>query len=275
MPIYNRRTLRQRLGREFLRDTLVGRTSGSWGTVGSYNIIDSSQADPTASGEQLYTRQYLRLLGSAGFIQDIRVGSFNTGSGAFVGNQALATTIFSGMPFEVHALVSPAEKDRALDEIISSLRYRQEVAINAIVDGYIYSIGPDIKRILDVRYLTDPTDSLSLGEHGITWWKREVTGSGTQLRINKALEASHQLIIEALLEPTLGSGDLATVNLLREDVVMWGAAAKCIWLVEQRAPSQEAGRYKERRREAEAKYTRLARRFGPKIATKVQLDEWW
>src|SRR3990167_10656208 len=124
-PVYNRRGLRQDLGRDYLRETLVGQTSGSWGLqAGSANIIDSAQADPTASGEQMYHRHYLRLLGSAGFIQDVRVGSFNTGSGAFMGAQTLATTIFSGMPFEVAGLISPAEKDMALDAVIRDVRVR-------------------------------------------------------------------------------------------------------------------------------------------------------
>mgnify|MGYP001611606624 FL=1 len=99
MPVYNRRTLRQDLSREWLHDIVIGQTSGSWGLqAGSYNIIDSAQADPTASGEQLYFRHWLSLLGSAGKIQDLRVGSFNTGSGAYLGAQTLATAIFSGMP---------------------------------------------------------------------------------------------------------------------------------------------------------------------------------
>src|SRR3990172_1927509 len=119
MPVISRRTLRQRLGQEILRDTVVGQTSGSWGTqAGSLNIIDSSLADPTASGESLYHRHYLRLLGSIGLLQDLRVGTFNAGSGAFLAAITAATTIISGMPFEVHALVSPAEKDRAIDGAI-------------------------------------------------------------------------------------------------------------------------------------------------------------
>ncbi len=273
MPTYSRRTLRQDLGKFHLHDTIVSTTSGSWGTqAGSINIYDSSLADPTASGESLYQRQWLRLLGSLGLIQDLRVGSFNTGSGAFLSALTLATTVFSGMPYELHAMVDPADKDRALDEVIEHIRVRQEKPIWAIDNGHFYSLGPDIQDVIDVRYLSQPTDSLNPGEHIVQWFKVESTGSGVQLRIHPSLPASYQLIVDALTSISLGSGDLATVNLPDEDTVLWGAAAQCFWFLESRAPGQEAGIYKARRQEAAREYTKLSQRFMPKITRRIQLD---
>lgn len=273
MPTYSRRTLRQHLGQFHLHDTIVSNTDGSWGvTVGSTNISDASRADPTASSESLYQRNWLRLLGSAGQIQDLRVGSFNTGSGTFLSAVTLATTVFSGMPYELHAMVDPADKDRALDEVIKHVRVRQEVPIWAIDHGHFYSLGPDIQDIIDLRYLSQPTDSLNLGEHAVQWWKTENTGSGVQLRINPSLPASYQLIIDALVTVSLGSGDLATVNIPDEDTVLWGAAAQCFWFLESRAPGQEATLYKARRQEAAREYTKLSRRFMPVVTRRIQLD---
>ena len=277
MPVYSRRELRQALGTEILRDTITGRTSGSWGTqAGSFNIVDSSQADPTASGEQLYQRAHLRLLGSAGWMQDLRVASFNTGSGAYVGLQTLATTVFSGMPFEVATLIPPTEKDIVLDRVIEQQRYRQEIALWSIADGQLYSLGPEIKDLIDLRYLSDPTDSLNQGEHAMQAWRVEATGSIRQLRVNPALPASYQLVADAILAVSLGAGDLATVNLPSREAVLWGAAARCYWLLEQRAPGQNAAAYRERRQEAARRYSQLMAQVQPRgIARKIQLDRLW
>lgn len=276
MPVYNRQTLRQRLSTEILRDTIVGATSGSIGTpAGTFHIVDSSQADPTACGEQLYHRHWLRLLGTTGRLQDLRVGSFNTGSGAFLGAVTLATTIFSGMPYEVHGLLDPSEKDIALDAVIKDLRTKDEQTLWSVDSLRIYSLGEEVLDVIDVRYYSDPAGSLSRGEGRFTWFALAHTASGQELRISSALPASYQIVYDAILTVSLGAEDLATVNLLSNELVMWGAAARCFWMLEQQSPGQEAGKYRERRREAARMYTKLSKRFEPKIARKIQLDEYY
>lgn len=276
MPTFNRRTLRQSLGRDYLHDTLVSTTTGSCGvTTGSLAIWDSSTADPTASGEGLYHRQWLRLVGSAGHIQDLRVGSWNTGSGAFVAAVTLATTVYSGMPYEVHATIKPTDKDRALDAVIQNVRVRRELTIDAINGGHIYSLGPDVVDVVGVRYFSDPAASLDRGEHAVDWWKHEATGSGNELRITPALYGSYQLVLDAITTVSLGAGDLATVNLPNDEWILWGAAARCLWMAEQQSPGQEAGRYSERRKESAREYSRLSSRFQPFVTRKIQLDELW
>ncbi len=274
MPVYSRRGLRQALGVSWLRDTVVGQTSGSWGTqAGSLNIVDSSQADPTASGEQLYQRHWLRLLGSAGVLQDTRVGSFNTGSGAFLSAVTAATTIFSGMPFEVHGLLSPAEKDRELNGVVNKLRVQQELPLAAVQDLHVYSLGPEVLDVLDVRYFSYPLASRN--EAQLIWYKLVSTATGQELRVSPSLEWSQQLVLDAVLAVSLGAGEQATINLPDQDWLLSGAAARCLWLVEQRSPGQEAAAYRNRRGEAAREFTRLSARFQPKIARKVQLDEPW
>jgi hypothetical protein len=274
MPTYNRRTLRQNLGRDWLHDTIVGQTSGSWGTqTGSLNIVDLNQADPTASGEQLYHRHWLRLMGSAGFIQDVRVGSFNTGSGAYLSAVTAATTIYSGMPFEVHGTISPTDKDRAIDAVIRDVRYQQELTIWAIDQGHIYSLGPNVLDVVDVRYYSDPANSLNRGEGHPHWFGFTQTASRNELRIAPSLRASYQLVIDAILAPSLGAGDLATVNLPSDEWILSGAAARCYWQLEQKGPGQETSKYKERRQEAARAFSGLSARFQPIISRKIQLDE--
>lgn len=223
----------------------------------------------------MYFRSHLRLLGSAGLLQDLRIGSFNTGSGAYLAAVTPATTIFSGMPFETHTLIDPKAKDRALDMVVKDVRIQQELPIWAIDQGHVYSLGTGVLDVLDVRYFSDPTDSLNLGEHKLTWWKYETTATGQQLRIYPALLASYQLVIDALLAVSLGAGDLATVNLLDDKQVLWGAAAHCYWQLEQKSPAQEAGQYRDRRREAAREHSKLAARFQPPSSRKIQLDEVW
>ncbi len=277
MPTYNRRTLRQHLSQEWLHDIVIGTTSGSWGTqAGSYNIIDSSQADPTASGEQLYQRHWLRLLGSAGLIQDLRIGSYNTGSGAYLGAQTLATTVFSGMPFEVHAKLSPADKDIAITRTIEGIgALQQEIPIWAIANGHDYSLGPEILDVIDAYYLSDPTDSLNIGRHQLQHFTLRKTATGQCLSIIPSLIASYQLVLSAITTISLGAGDLATVNLPSESLVLAGAAARCYWMLEQNA-GQNTKQYQERRLSAARQYNALAARFQPIATTrKIQLEEWW
>lgn len=277
MPVINRQTLRQHLGQEWLRDTLVGSTSGSWGTqAGSYNIVDKELADPTASGEQMYFRQHMRLLGSAGVLQDLRIGSFNTGSGAFVGAQTLATTIASGAPFEVHSLVTPDEKDAILDRVIEKVRYQAQVNIWAVPDSHIYSLGPDIKDVIEVRYQTNPAGSLDRGEHLVPFFDWRRTGSGYELFVSQALGASQRLVLDAVLAVSLGANDLATVYIPSEDWILSGAAARALWIAEQRSPGQEAGRYAARRGEVARQYSKLSARYMPSgLARRIQLGERW
>jgi hypothetical protein len=84
MPTYNRRYLRQRLGRDWLRDTIVGTVTlpCRWRRLSS----TPAHADPTMSGEQMYFRHWLRLTGPDGVIHDTRVASF----GCAVGDAASA-----------------------------------------------------------------------------------------------------------------------------------------------------------------------------------------
>lgn len=287
MPVFSRRSLRQRLGTEILHDTITGTTSGSWGTqAGSYNIVDSTKADPTMSGEQIYYRHHLRLLGSAGFIQDMRVGSFNTGSGAFVGAQTLATTIFSGMPYEVHRLISPTDKDKAIDAVISGIRNREKRDLWTIENMTVYSLGPEYLDIVGVSYYADPLGSLNQDEMPVIWHRFEqVTGAQplatvvytglplvSKLHIGVALPASYHLVMDAITSISLGAGDLATVNLQSDDLVIWGAAARCYWMAGRGEPAQETAEFDRQRKEAAREYTRLSQIYKPKITRKVQLD---
>jgi hypothetical protein len=179
------------------------------------------------------------------------------------------------MPFEVISLLSPVEMDRAIDRCIQDVRKLEELPLWSIDQKHEYSIGPEVIDVSDAYYFSDPTHSLDKGQRGLNWFGIVKTATGQELRIEPSLPASYQIIMKAVLEATLGAGDLATVNLPSDEPVLWGATSRCYWLVEQRSPGQEAIRYKELRREAAHAYTTLAQRFTPKITRRIQLDQPW
>jgi hypothetical protein len=130
--------------------------------------------------------------------------------------------------------------------------------------------------ILDVRYLADPTNSLNPDERQIPWFRVDATASeGKELRIAPALRASQKLILDTIQAVRLGEHDLAAVDMPSADLVLAGAAARCLWLLEQQSPGQEAARYRERRLEAARQYTKLAARFMPAVTRRIMLDEPW
>jgi hypothetical protein len=153
MPVYNRRYLRQRLGQEWLRDTIVGRVTATL-PVGSLNLQDVSLADPTMSGEAMYFRHWMRVTGPDGVIHDTRVASFNTGTGHFVMGVAAADNIEAGSVFEVHSQLSPQEKDRALDAVIRDIHVQREMQVDAVDGANVY----DLPGIVDaINLIVNPS----------------------------------------------------------------------------------------------------------------------
>ncbi len=278
MPIYSRRQLRQRLGREFLLDTIVGTTTKS------QNLIwDETQADPTASGEVLYTRAWARVQSTTNLpYYSARVSSFNTLSGHFIISPTLA--LAPSINYEIHQKLSPAEKDRALDAVIKDIRFEHNFPIWSIENGHIYSLGDDVLDVVDVKYYSNPTDSLNLGEHTPKYFRYERAQVGSQyLLLDPSLPASYRLIIKALVTTSLQSaetfstngwtGDEATIYLPSDDWVLAGAMVRCLWNLEQNSPGQESTMYRGRRREMANMYTKLSRRFQPVVTRKIQLGE--
>lgn len=240
MPCVSRLRLRQLVGSTKLRDTYVGTTTGSSGVGGFATIIDSSVANLAFSGESLFVRTWLKHNG-----MELRVASFNTGSGAFVTQQAAATLVLSGGQYEHHRKLAPSEKDRAIDGVIGRLWTRQEVPI-ATVDGLLaYSIGPNFK-VFGAYYFASPSATLDRDRREIPiGWNLVTTATGRELRLppGGALAGSQQLVLDAQVRATLGSADAATVNIPDEDWVLNGIAARCYQSLWADAPGQEAGKY--------------------------------
>ena len=128
MPIFQRKQLRRDLSQQ-INDLLLSTTSSSFG---SYHIIDRKQADVTFSDAGLWARAWLRLFPSTNVQtgSDLRVATFNAGTGAFVSVQADGSLVPSGAEYEVHQMLSPADKDRAINEAILTMFTRQECGIN-------------------------------------------------------------------------------------------------------------------------------------------------
>ena len=269
MPVYTRKFLRQQLGRIYLHDTLVSTTTGSCGSDVYAYVIDSRRADLSmSSGESgPYDRAYLRVNG-----MDLRVASFNCGSGAYVTQQQQGTIVPNGAEYEVSELLSPADKDLALSQTAQRLTARAERPIAAVDGAKRYAIPDDVRQVLDAYYLADPTNSLSQMRGRLAWWGLATTGSGREIRIEPAIPAGHQLILDAVTTCTLGSSDDDTIEIPAEEWLLYGAEAACWNLLAKFGPGQETTRYQQNAVRANAAFGRRSSLHAPQIDSKNTLE---
>lgn len=281
MPVFQRKQLRQDLGILRLRQTIVGTTSLSLGANASLAVLDRRYAVPDLSGQDLYSRAWIRVAS-----ENYQVGSFNTGSGAWVGLTPVINAIASGADFEIHEKLDPDELDRALDETILTLPLRREVGLRTVDGATFYTLdgaaSPNtIRTVLAVYYFANPDASLNRDRRDLVEHEIVTTPTGMELRITRGLAASQQIILDAHLTLSLGAGDAATINLPDRETVLWGAAARCYDLLIQKSPGQFEGAYRQRRAEAAKAFSVLARRHFPEtfkeltLSPRGPLDDWW
>lgn len=262
MPVYSRKYLRQTLGRVHLRDTVVGTTTATGPAV-----VDQRLADTTLSGQGQYVGTWVRHNG-----MDLRVASFNVGSGAHVTGMILGTLVASGAEYERHGVLPPADKDRALDEAIKRLRVRREVAVDA-VDGARFYPMLDVEQVLDAYYFATPDGSLDRDRRSLRSVETVVTATGGEVRIAPALAGGQRLVLDAILGATLGAADAATVNVPDERLILYGAEAACWDLVARAAPRGTVDEYRRLRDEAARQYDALARNFAIPVDRPIRLGE--
>jgi len=274
MPVLQRKQLRRDLGQRRLRTTTIGTTSLSLGANASLAVMDRTYAIPDFSGQELYERAYLRVAST-----DYRIGSYNAPSGAFVGLTPLVVAIANNADFEINERISPGEMDRAIDETIMSLPVRREIGIPTVAGVTFYTLdgaaSPNaIRAIMNVYYHSSPASSLNRTRQDFQQQEIVTTMSGVEVRIHGGLAASMQLMLDVLLQMSLGAGDAATINLPDEEVILWGAAARCYDLLLADAPAtgQTAAEYRTRRAEAARTFSLKSRRFLPEIIRKLTFE---
>lgn len=265
MPVYSRKQLRQDLGRYYLRDTIVSTTTSSQPS-GNQCLVDSVQADPAFSGESLHARAWLRVGGI-----DRRVASFNTGSGAFVWVQP-GSAQGSGSEYEVHSMLSPADKDAALNLAIMALPIRREYPLAAASAQHFYSLGTDILQVWRARYFADPAHSLDRQSRNFSWWAVVDTPTGRELRIVPALTGTEQIVLDALVRATLGSADAATVNLPEDRWALYGAESHCWSFLIKQGSSREIKQYERSALRAAAKFREITSRHIA-MSKEVEFDD--
>lgn len=269
MPTFQRKTLRQDLGRLLLHDTTVGTTTATSGVASLVYAMDYRQADLSLSqeGGGLYQRSWLRVNG-----MDLRIATFNCGSGAFITQQLAGTIVPSGAEYEVHELISPTDKDRAIDLVVQRLCQREEFPISTRKDAKHYAIDDRVRRVCDVWYYADPDNSANRDRRHLDWWKVDSTGSGREIRIEPALDGSQQLILDAILHLTLGPSDTATVNLPDEVWLLYGAEAQCWEMLSKNAPGKETSAFRINAKRAAIKFSNLTAKYSPQIDDKIRFD---
>ncbi len=271
MPVVSRKQLRQALGTERLMDTLVAYTEAS---LGSLALLNRFYADAQFTADNLYARSWARFHPSvAGTGVDFRVATFNAASGAWIGNTVAAgTRVASGIEFEIHQKLSPRDKDLAIDRIIRDVRLRQEIGVQPVDDQEMYVISSAnasphhlfTDQVYDVYYFADPSNSLNRDRRDFDWWEIQTTPTGTELRIKPAIDASYQIILDALLSLTLAGSDVATVNIPDTDLVLAGAEAQAWGMLAANDPGQNAAEYKRKRSDAARMYSALLESYARK-----------
>jgi hypothetical protein len=270
MPTFQRKALRQSLGTSYLHDTLVGNTTGSCGSDVYAYALDSRQADLSLSNGDAgsYERAHLRVQGS-----DLRVASFNCGSGAFVTMQLLGTIVPSGAEYEVHEMVSAADKDRVLTQVVGRLTRRAEYPIAAVDGDKSYAVPADVLRILDAYYFADPTSLVDRRKGHFAHVAIVTTGSGRELRIEPAIPSGYQIALDAVTSLTLGPADTDAVELPSDEWLLYGAEAACWNLLTKKGPGQETSRYERNARLAAASFSRRSSLYAPQIDSSIKLDD--
>lgn len=287
---------RKTLRRDLLLRRIGGGYLGTTNIAGSINlpfvVMDPAAANPDLAGQNMWQGAFIRA-GSSNY----RVGSFNIGSGAFLSAQnVLGTAVPSGGDFEVSQKISPNDMDRYLDEVIALVRFRQEVGIPSIDGLTFYTLdgaaSPNqIKSVLNAYWFQAPNGSLARWRHDFTQEQIVFTATGMELRLPGGLPGSAQIVLDAMLQVTLGAADLATVNFPDEETVLWGAASR-VWdrlMVD--SPGQEYGNYAKLNQRAVLQYNFLSKKNLPEIDHKIgfdspykfqrggnwlgPLDDWW
>lgn len=279
MPTFQRKQLRQTLAQAFLDPrTYVGNAGVSLGAGATAFFMDSTQANLAFTGERLYDRAWIYLPDTQ---QTFRVGSFNAASGAWVTSQLTVTTVASGAQVEIHQRLSPQNLNLCIDRTVSRFRARQEVVLNPGDGIQQYQIDnaaspASVQRVLDVYYFANANATTDRDRREFRWWGIETTGSGTtELRIDPAIAGSssiapsgfpaNQIVMDAIVDMTLGSSETATLNIPHDEWVYAGAAMTAYNLLIQLAPGQAAGELQMRRREYAAWWRDVNGKFQPMI----------
>ncbi len=269
MPTFQRKQLRQSLGLNYLRDTVVGRCTNTLAAGGSFHVIDTTRADLSLSGQSLYGGADLRVVGMG----DFRIATFNTGTGAYQTLQTSGTALVYSAEYEVSRLVPAADKDRAIDFILAGLPVRREVPLNTEVGRKYYSVPSEIDKVLDVYYFADATNSLDRGKARFAWYDVVETPTGSELRIEPALGASYQIVFDAITRMTLGAAEEATINLPSEQWVLFGAEAHCWELLSKGKPAKETTAYRETAARAAGAFRRITANRVPHVSKDIQLPD--
>jgi len=271
VPVVSRKIIRQALGRERLNDTIVANTTAS---LANKALLANLYADALFSGDDLYNRAWGRYFPSSTVAGvDFRVASFNAGSGAWITSQVQFTSVASGAEFEIHQKLSPADKDRAIDQTIRDMGLvRREVGLQGVADQRFYALASAgsphrlyTEQVFDAYYYADPSSSLDRQRKDFDWWEIGTTPTGTELRISPAVGASCQVILDALLGVTLGSSDVATIDIPDLDWLLWGAESKAWGMLLANDPGQNGGEYRVKRAEAARMYHALSIAFAPRF----------
>lgn len=275
MPVFSRKELRQRLGLDYLHDTTIGNTVLSLGADATVVLMDRIQANPAFTGRAEYGNAYLRVASA-----DYRISSVNFPSGGWVTQQLAIYPIASGADYEVGRRLSAPDKDRALDMKVRKIRVRRQVPISSVAGLKEYTLdgvaSPHLLgQVLNVTYLANPTGSLDKRPRTIdnSGWGVADTPTGRILWLAEAMMGSQQVILDAILTLSLGSGDAATIRIPDQDWLLSGAAAEAFEMMARDAPGKEVTFFKDEARRFARSWTAGAAKYQPRLEYRPRFED--
>jgi hypothetical protein len=264
------------LGQDRLRDTFVSKATATYVSGGAtYNwLSDNYLLYTELSDNSLFAGAWMSHTpsGAAGSYP-YRVTGFDPPR--LILNYPPPYNVYPGDAYEIHEMVSPDEKDLALDRTLRRVWSRQEVPIWAVNGQQQYSLGQSVGEIFDVYVYGNPAGSLDRGRGALSWWGEATTATGREVRVTPAPLASQQLILDAQVWATLGAADTATVNIPDVDWILDGAAAVCYEILGRRSPGQEAGAYATEAKRYGRAWMAGQGRWLPAVTRKVELETPW
>ena len=290
MPVFSRKQLRRDLAQSFVYDLATSRinnqgvaslgpfTQGGWGVAGVTDVKPEASGQDLFQGTWLYVEPSVNISDTSGTFYQYTIASFNCGSGAFFTQNPPYDYVNQGSFYEVHTKVPPSAKHVAIDDTLKRIRFRQEVGINTVDGALVYTIegaaSPNyLEQILDVHLMANPNNSLDLDLRHMQDWQVVTTATGRELRLKWGVKGSQQIVFDAILIPSLGGGEDATINLPDERWILAGAAMRCYDFMIQSAPGQQVNQLMQRRAEWAAEYTRLSAKFMPTYEEPIRLHD--
>jgi len=262
------KALRQAVGKE-----LNACVTGTADSATSTTIVDADLEDSEESENRFY-HWWLKMVSGDAEGDVRRVSAYTPSTGTLTVSRAFSATPAASDEYELHALISPEDLDRLINQALDRLFYMDEQEITAVsgqrnygLATYTYLRTPD--QLIDVLWKQGDTAS-KYRYRPVGWYMvRDDAGSMT-LDIRPYTVSSGDKIVLEIVRPYAALSNDAASTDCPED---WAVAAAMVevydWLA-RTDPTQDAEQVRRWRGTAARRLTRLSNRYAPRPARRIQ-----